>query len=244
MKRLLLTISATLMALPASTFAGQVTYSLANDPGGVVTEISSAETSWNGNIDLPKFNASLGTLTGVQFSILGSVFGNIFLANDDSSPATVDSYLGATVTGTLTGLGCTVNCSVDANPLVSFTDNIAAGPYIVSLIPLILNHEVEVFHSEVGSTHEVASSLLTESALLSSLTGTGIFQIAVSATANSGASGGGNLIADLTTFAGAQATVTYFYNEATESAAPEPSTWALIGTSLAGLGLARRRKNL
>lgn len=226
MKRLLLTISAALIALPVASFAGQVTYDLNSTPA--TGSIPTTEADWTLNLALPKFNAQLGTLTGVEWTLTNILSGTVSGTNTDASAQDFTSRIRAKVTGSFSNADCSIGCSVLVNNQEQFNDTGVGVGQTIS-------------HNVFERTATGTSALLTEQSLLDALTGTGFYQLAVTAQGLSFVSSGGNFDEEHHSYAGAQASITYFYDEAPVSSAPEPGTWALLGASLVGIGFAKRR---
>lgn len=175
-----------------------------------------------------KFNPSLGTLTGIQFSLTGDVNGSAQVESLDGSPSTVTSTLAASITLTRPDL----STLVVALPTLSSIDNLSAFDGIID------------FGGTSGASHSGSSFLTAFSGILSGagdlalFTGPGSIVLPISATGASTASGAGNLLTLFSTQAGANASVTYTYNS---SVVPEPSTTGLIGLGFAAIGMLGRK---
>ena len=210
----------TLLLLCSTASAATVTYGPAS--------FGPATTNWSSSLSLPKWDPALfpgQTLTGVSFTLNGSVSGSAKFESLDASPATVNMNLQATIT--LTDPSANVLATVI--PVASTTDSVTAFDGSV----------------DFGGTSGVSYPGLSGSNSASGsgvnfplFTGAGSILLPISASGTSSGSGAGNLITQFATSAGADASVTYTFQ-----AVPEPSTLVLaaFGT-LAVVGACLRRR--
>jgi len=186
-------------------------------------DVSLQTTNWYKSMDIPKFDPLWGSLYQIDFSLTGTVEGSAKYENLDASPQTITLKLQAKVT--LWRPDLTV--IVVVQPLVDQPDNAAAFDNVID------------FDGDSGNTFDGLTNTATESvsstdpADFALFTGIGNITLPVWGEAMSTASGGGNLISQFTTNAGAEAKVTYYYN------IPEPMTLSLLG--LGAMVLVRKR---
>lgn len=226
MKKFVLLVSGLLLvqfAAVGMASADSVTYN-----GAIVL----TKTNWNSSITIPKFDATLGTLTSIQFSLAGHVEGSAKFESLDAAPATVTMDLSAMLKLQRPDL----STLVVTIPVVSTLDNVTAFDGVID------------FGGTSGRTYPDLSADKTESAASSApgdlvlFTATFLGEnitLPVVATGASSGSGAGNLVLQFGTFASADASVTYFYDPI-----PEPSSLLALLAGVGGLAgaISFRRK--
>ncbi len=183
----------------------------------------------NATLVFNKFNPSLGTLTGVSFTINGHIEGTSAFENTSSSTATIVTNLQVNIVVT----HADGSSLIAITPVVSTSDNVTAFD------------GVKDFGGTSGKTY---SSLAADnlgrytSALASDLAyfnGPGTITLSVAALGSSNATGSGNLLSKFSSSASAASSLIYTYTPVV----PEPTSLAL--TAVGGLViLAVRRKRV
>lgn len=195
--------------------------------------ISDTPTNWSSSLGLQEFNPTLGTLNSITFTLNGDVSGSVKVENTGSSAATVNSALAATLTlerPDTTQL-------VVVLPKATFTDSLSAFDGTIDF-----GGTSGVTHSGISASTSQVSATLTDATDLALFKGTGILSLPAVAVGSSAANGGGNLVAQFISDAGASASVTYDYTPGTPATTPEPSSMALMGLGLGAAGLIGRKK--
>lgn len=187
-------------------------------------------TNWAGFLVVDKFDPSLGTLNSVKVKLEGSVSGTASYENLGGSPEAINLNLQASIT--LTKPDNTP--LVQVVPLVNQADNASAFDGTIDFGGTSGNSFANL------NANAMDMDTLVSPADLALFTGPGTISLPISATGTSFASGGGNLIAQFLTEAGASMMVTYDY---TPFPVPEPSTFVLLGmAAIFGLVIRNRRK--
>jgi len=206
-------------ALTSSATAATVTYGPAS--------FGPATTNWSTSLSLPKWDPTLfpgQVLTGVSFTLNGSVTGSASFESLDAQPATINMNLQATIVLT----DPNSNVLVTVIPVANTSD-------LASAFDGVIDFGGTSGKQYLGLTGSASNSGTSGNFAL--FTGAGNVLLPVTASGTSSGSGAGNLLTLFATTAGADASVTYTY-----SAVPEPSTIALAGLGLLALvGFARRR---
>ncbi len=182
--------------------------------------ISSQATDWTASLGFPRFNPSWGTLQSVVLTLSSSSTSSVLLFNPTGTPKLAGGTVSTEFTPTdssLSGLGFTAS-SVFSPTIVPQFSSKTLGP----------------------STYTGSSGIITftDAPTLSTFTGTGTYDLEVTAHGSFVLSGTLNLVAILTDHASADGKVTYNYTPV-----PEPSaSAALAGLGLLGFAACRRSR--
>jgi uncharacterized repeat protein (TIGR01451 family) len=149
---------------------------------------------------LPQFDSSLGTLTSVDLIINGQITSDIKVENEDPSAATITGQIAGTLS--LSGQDFSTQVTTSTS---NKTFNAAAWDGI--------NDFGGTSGTDFGSVTVPGSSTvhLTSSQALADFTGSGFVNISEVAQASSSATGGGNLLAQISSSGGANVSVVYHY---------------------------------
>lgn len=196
-------------------------------------------TNFASTLELPLFDARLGTLRSVSISLTGSVDGNVRVESMDMGPALVTTTLAATLTLSRPNAGSTIVVT-----LPTITNAFVAGAFDGGI-----DFSGSSGRSWTGlSATATGLATLTAAADLLAFTGMGNMFAPLTGMGSSSASGAGNLLASFQTRAGAFADISYAYDAAMPapspvSAVPEPGIWAtmIAGFGLVGWAMRRRR---
>lgn len=187
------------------------------------------------SLSVSQFNPSLGTLTGVSYSLFYQGYGEVNINTVSAN---------ANFTAGITG-GFSQATSTVGGPSTSVT--IAPSNFPVPQLSFSLTTAETPSTRYTPTVYNGTSSTVTDNSNLAAYTGTGsvLFNIQhisqVSLTAN--AQGGGVVTVDQTVLGRQASAVTVTYTYTTE-AVPEPSTYAAIGFAglVAGTTIWRRRQ--
>ena len=244
--------TALLAAVPAS--ASVITYkswfSAANGPDPASTPQTYTATDWTGvsqKIAVPQFDTSLGTLTAATLSLYSDANSTGSLQNTGTGTATVKSYNASLRVRLLAPSSSATGPGIDSPATLTTPYLLEALPPLIAVTNQTLAAGASLSFSQTA-TNATASPLdLFSSSYLTYFEGTGQAVLPVyTSTRTLSSVTGGNLVLTQTTAARAEAVVAYTYTAAPPPPGPvpvpEPGSMALLGASLAGLGLVRPRR--
>ncbi len=170
----------------------------------VSDSIPSTRTNWEETLSIPRFDATLGVLTNIEFVLTGEVNGSVRMENLDAEPAVVTAQSIANIQLERPNGEFITQVSPNADKSVSlaaFDGSIDfAGPSGSSITDII--------------GIEISERLIyTRGNDLSEFVGTDAIELGIKATGASFATGAGNLGLNFNTFAAASVTVTYIYTQ-------------------------------
>ena len=214
MKRFLLTLAATMAVGGSSLFGGTISFSHTTSTGAV---------PFTDNFTLQEFDTTLGTLTGITITL------------SDTATAEVDVFNSTSTAQGFTNATASIPLNLTGPASVSVNTTAVAGP-----IAGTANPGVNAFPGIPGTG---SGSTNVASANFGSYEGVGTtfasFSVASSTGNFSGTSVPGVFFGGSATV-GAVTTITYTYTPSTGT--PEPSTMALLGSSLLGVGFIARKR--
>lgn len=205
------------VAFSSQAFAGTVTFDF--------TSVNSGATDLFKQLSVQKFDAGLGTLTGITLLYSSDVFSSVSLTNGGKRNTTAE-------------------VSVDATLSLYRPDNTLVAPAVTANLyneSVFLTKGQTIVNAASGSKTLTLNALLTSTSDFALFTGTGLISSPFSVVATSNSSSTSGLSADFTTTANGYGKVTYTF---TAAPVPEPETYAMLLAGLALVGVvARRRKS-
>ena len=189
-------------------------------------------TEWSTTLNLPQFNSTLGTLDSIDISLYSSMSSLIHITNSSAGGASgnfaSELQIFATDPGTYDLFG------VGSNPVI---DNTSPAKFKYTLASFVgSGTNSPTLYASGGAD----SGAIVDSSTLTLFTGTGTVGLPVSTLTLEFGTINGNQAINNVTSADLQSIVTYDYT----APVPEPSTFAMIGTGLAGLGMVFRRRSV
>jgi hypothetical protein len=163
-------------------------------------------TNWTNSVTIPKFDAGLGTLTQIDFTLNGNIQGSANVESLDTSPTVVQLQFAATLTLTRPDM----SVIVVTVPLANFFDPLAAFDGTIDFMgPSGMMHPgINAMASNSATSPPPASDI----ALFTGPAGNpGTISLPITAVGSSTANGSGNVITQFMTAAAADVQVCYTY---------------------------------
>ena len=228
-------ISKAALVLGVAALAGSNASAALFTSGPFTATFPSVESTvpFSGTMSIPKFNAALGTLTSISFTLTGGLTATQKFENGDDVSATIT----VTTTGTMTLQRPDTSTLVVTIPTVQNTATV--GPFDGNIN--FAGTSGLTFAPKVGSLSNTQT--YSGAGDMALFTGSGNITLPVIATGSSGGTGAANVTIQASLTGQASASVTYTYSVAS---VPEPSTYGAIGAvSVAGfLGYRRARRKV
>lgn len=223
-KKKLLT-AVTVMALSPLAQAGMISF---DDSHTLST------TDWFDTLTVSQFDASLGTLNTIDISFSASMLSDLLLNNNDAASQRTSGNVSVQTYGTFLGLGnLEITLGATSGRQTLAADDGAAGgldEYVASGLT-----GADMLSITIDSTNADFLSFI----------GTGdISTTNLEAVGGFGATGGGNIVAEANTTAGARLNVAYNFTDAPVASVSEPGSLAILALGLVGFGLRRKQKSL
>ena len=220
-------VGTSLIVAASAANAATVTYT---DTTEMLSE-ASATTNWDKTLELPDFDTSLGTLTGVQLTYFGEIQGDAKVESLDMTAAMVTVNLSAELSFTLQGdlrkvLIPTISESVSLTPFDGTIDYAGGSGNDFGKLATSESESGPLFASNFGQYTDGVMN---------------VFE--VNAAAASSATGSGNIVSQFGSRALARVRIVYTYEPTPVVNVATPSHLALLGLGLIGVaGVRRLRK--
>ena len=191
--------------------------------------IPSTLTDWTNNVAFTQFNPSLGTL--VSMSVKASTAFSTYLTVTNTGVSSSTGTSKTDLTLNFTG----------ADDIFGTGGPAAIDELLTTNVPFTLSGGDGLTVGPISKSHSVSNTGITDSGILADFTGTGVVDYTASTyTVTDLSTANGNTSSSQVTDASGTFIITYDFAPAP---APEPSTFAMIGSGLAGLGLMIRRRS-
>jgi hypothetical protein len=197
------------VVVAATSTVADGSYAFANDTSPSVPTLTvshtavfpNSTTDWSVTKSVPRFDPALGLLRSVELSTSGTITSAIKAESLDNESATIS----ATVSGTLT-------LAAPAGRSLATTPSVNAGSFDAAPFDGSSDFAGPSGHDFGAHTASDANSVtISSGAALAEYTGTGMLSFAGSVVASSRTNGGGNVLSQINTTAGAQLSVVYRY---------------------------------
>ena len=210
---------AALLLASSSAFAGLITF---DDTTVVQT------TDWADTLRVSQFDASVGTLQSIAVTFSANMNTVMQLDNNNATAENVRGNISVLTLGSFQGLSLELDLLQNTGFQFLGADGSASEGYTSNTLNAMNS---VTFNIDSADFSDFIGTGFLETSGLGTLGGFGV------------SGGGGNVLAQVATQAGANLSISYTYDDVTTDI-PEPTSLALLGLGLMGFAASRKKKSL